>query len=222
MAEPQITITIENSPPVRTTDGGWEFEMWAIAQRGTSRGNPASGQMVEFFVNNEKRETKQAEQDGRTFRQRVMVPSGVLAVSIEAQREEDATTRSPKIVRWEGTTTKPARVEHFERMEQDKSLLVILVLDGNDNPVAGEPIHIMDKDDPRMVYPLDAPTDRHGFARCEIHIATQRKEVIVLVRGIQRIVQLGLPPDFNPRMPYETPPPEHTPEYDLNAPPYKP
>ncbi|MEK7082514.1 MAG: hypothetical protein AAB915_02445 [Patescibacteria group bacterium] len=192
MAEPNVNVSVmvDNSPPVRTPDGGWKFEMWGIAQR--SRGNPQSGQVIEFFVNDIKVHEVQTEDDGRTTPREVFIPAGVLAVRIEAQPAGDATRRSAgKIVRWEGTAPKPATVKPFVRAEQDKSLVVFLVLDGNENPVSGEPVYIMDKDDPRMVYQLDTPTDRHGFVRCEIPMpANREKDIVVLVRGIQESIRL--------------------------------
>lgn len=191
MAEPNVAVTVmvDNSPPVRTTDGGWKIDVWAIAQR--NRGNPIAGQLIEFFVNDIKVHEAQTEEDGRTPPREILVPAGTLAVRIEVQPAGDATRRHGKVVRWEGTAPKPASVKSFTRVEQDKSLVVILVLDGNENPVAGEPVYIMDHDDPRMVYQLDTPTDRHGFARCEIPMpANQEKDITALVRGIQEQIRL--------------------------------
>ena len=163
--------------------------MWATTQRGTSRGNPASGQMVEFFVNDEKRETKQAEQDGRTFRQKVMVPSGVLSVNIEAQKEGDATTRSPKIVRWEGKPPQPKNIEHYTRKTGEVCLMVFRVLDDSNNPVSGETVVIKDKDDERLVYPLDTPSDKNGLVRCSVPMA-EEKDIVVMSRGVTKSIRL--------------------------------
>lgn len=189
MAEPNIMVIIDNSPPVRTADGGWKTDVWGVAQR--SRGNPTSGQLVEFFVNDIKVHEAPTDDDGRTVPREILVSAGTLAVKIEVQPAGDATRRHGKIVRWEGTAPKPQSVKPFTRAEQGKSLVVILVLDGNENPVVGEPVYIMDRDDPRMVYMLDMPTDRHGFARCEVPMAAnQQKDITVLVRGIQEQISL--------------------------------
>lgn len=206
MAEPNITVTQDNSPPVRTPDGGWKTDVWGVAQRG--RGHPVSSEMLEFVINNSKIDQAQTEEDGRTPAREILVPAGTLAVKIEVQPAGDATRRHGKVVRWEGTAPKPKTVKPFTVPSKSRgrydasaeiydgdgenvSLVVILVLDENENPVSGEPVYIMDKDDPQMVYPLYAPTDRHGFARCEIPMAAnQQKDIFVLVRGIQEQVRL--------------------------------
>ncbi len=194
MAELNVSVAVDNSPPMRTADGGWKTDVWGLAQRG--RGNPTAGQLIEVFVNDIKVHEAQTEEDGRTAPHEVLVPAGTLTVKIEVQPIKDATRRHGKVVRWEGTAPKPQSVKPFTRAEKDKSLVVLLVLDGNENPVAGEPVYIMDKDDPRMVYQLDTPTDRHGFARCEIPTHGVEKDIIALVRGIQESIRLYSQPQL--------------------------
>lgn len=136
----------------------------------------------------------QTEDDGRTPTINVDVPAGVPAIKIGAQPAGYATRRHEKIVRWEGTAPKPARVDYFERLEHNNRhhLIIVHVLDSNENPVSGEPVHIIDKDDQRMLYTLDAPTDQYGFARCEILVSkTREKDIFVLVRGIQTPIRLS-------------------------------
>lgn len=211
MAELNVTVMVDNTAPVRTPDGGWKIDVRATAQR--SRGNPTAGQLIDFFRDDIKFHEAQTEEDGSTALREIAVPAGTLNVKIGAQPAKDASRRHSKVVRWEGAAPKPASVKLFtmpiksrgrydasaETYEneyggdgQDVALVVILVLDGNENPVAGEPVFTMDKEDPRMVYQLDTPTDRHGFARCEIPMAgnKQKRDIFVLVRGIQEKISL--------------------------------
>lgn len=189
-----VISSIESNPARRIDDHG-EFEAWASAATASGRGaTHAIGQSVDFLINGIKERTEITNDEGRTPPLTFTIPAGKTSVTLGAQITGDPTTYKPKtIVMPVGAVLKlkPAAIKSFTRAEQDKSLVVILVLDGNENPVAGEPVYIMDKDDPRMVYQLDAPTDRHGFVRCEIPMAAnQQKDILVLVRGIQEQVRL--------------------------------
>lgn len=203
MAEPQVTVSIDSSPPERTPDGGWKFQMWAVAQR--SRGNPLAGQQVEFFVNNEKVHQIQTNDDGRTPRYECVVAVGTPAVNAEAQPAGDATRRAGKPVRWEGTAPKPAKIQYFVRREAGYWTIAVRILEENGNPVQGEPILVHDPDDFRVLFALDTVTNRYGQVTFR-NAPGGAKTIVVMARGIQETIRLGTPPNYEPRMPYDIPP----------------
>lgn len=186
--EPQMTITVDHSPPTRTPDGRLHFTYWAIAQVGRRQ---VEGQPIEFLANTIIIWEDDTHHDGRTIDKEYLSDPGITAVTLEAQAKGNAAIRSKKIVRVEVRATQPASVIHFKAKDadNDKALLVILlVLDENKNPVQGETVNLLDSADKRLIFPVGAPTDRSGMMRFSIP-AEPTRDVTALVRGLQERIR---------------------------------
>ncbi len=186
--EPRLTVSVDHSPPTRTSDGRLSMTFWAITQEGRNR---LEGQAVEFLVNNHIVWEADTQHDGRTPDHEYLSDPGVVAVNFEGQLAGDASKRSKKVVRLEVKVLKPASVEHFkikDAQTQDNMLVVLLVLDAEKNPVQGEMVYLLDKEDGRLVYQIGEPTEKSGMTRFSIPIEPKR-DVTALVHGLQERIK---------------------------------
>lgn len=191
MAEPReqrLIVTVDHSPPLRTADGRLRMNFWAVAQEGRNR---IEGQSIEFLINNNVVWEADTLHDGRTPDHEYTSEPGIAAVNLEAQTAGDASRRSKKLVRLEVRMLKPASVEHFKIKDAEKAghgLVVLLVLDADKNPVQGEQVYLLDKADPRLVYPVGESTGRNGMTRFSVPIEPKR-DITALVHGLKEAIK---------------------------------
>lgn len=187
--EPQISVTVDHSPPVRTPEGQLKFIYWAIVGVGR-RG--VEGQPVEFLVNNNPYSEAESRHDGRTLSREYTSPEpGIIEVTLEAQIKGNAAVRSKKIPRVEVRTTQAASIKHFKVKDPDKDgnvLVALRVLDKDGMPVQGAIVNLLDKAHPKMVYDLEKPTNRAGLMNFSVS-AEPIRDVVVLIHGIEERIR---------------------------------
>lgn len=186
--EPQMTITVDHSPPTRTPDGRLCYTYWAVAQVGRRQ---IEGQAVEFLANNLVIWEDDTHHDGRTLNHEYLSDPGITAVTLEAQAKGNAAIRSKKIVRVDVRAAQAASIKQFKgkNVEREGEVLIILrVLDKEGNPVPGASVNLLDKADPRLIYPVGEPTDRSGMTRFSIP-AEPVRDVTALIQGIQERIR---------------------------------
>lgn len=189
MAQAGINVTVDHSPPQKLPDGGWQINVWAIAQqRGRDR-PPAPGERIEFFVDGVKQWESETENDGRTPTEVVTVPPEKDAVAIEGQPAGDAIRRSKKIVKREEKTKKPKDIRYLRGREGNEHVVVLTVLDEDSAPLKGEIVSI--EDHTTMPFVVDLPpTNERGRIEFRLTFTGRRKDLVAVARGVRQPIPL--------------------------------
>lgn len=185
-----FTLTTESSPPQRQADGSWQFNMWAIAQqRGRDR-PPASDIRLEFYVDGDRYAEEATGSDGRTPAVPVTVPVGKTAVAIEAQTVGDATRRSKRTVTLEVVRKKPKQITYVNSLKGTRHRVDLTVFDEDGNPARGEYVFVEDYTHSSPVQRIRKPTNEYGQVAFSRMFTGRRKQIIVRVRDIRKMISL--------------------------------